>query len=130
MIENLNPQQAWDLQKQNPKAVLIDVRTKMEHLFVGHPPSAIHIPWKESQDWQINSYFVNQVRLVIEDLNTPILLLCRSGHRSLEAAVALENAGYSHLFNIVDGFEGSLDNNNQRGNLNGWRFLGLPWQQS
>jgi rhodanese-related sulfurtransferase len=130
MIENLNPQQAWDLQQQNPMAVLVDVRTKMEHLFVGHPPLAIHIPWKEAPDWQVNSNFVAQVRQVISNPNTPILLLCRSGQRSLEAAVVLENAGYSHLINIVDGFEGALDQNKQRGHLNGWRFLGLPWQQS
>ena len=130
MIENLNPQQAWDLQQQNPMVVLIDVRTKMEHLFVGHPPSALHIPWKEAPDWQLNSRFIDSVGQVVSNPNTPILLLCRSGQRSLEAAAALEKAGYSHLINIVDGFEGALDQNKQRGNLNGWRFLGLPWQQS
>jgi rhodanese-related sulfurtransferase len=130
MIENLNPQQAWDLQQQNPMAVLVDVRTKMEYLFVGHPPLAVHIPWKEAPDWQVNSNFVAQVHQVISNPNTPILLLCRSGQRSLEAAVALENAGYSHLINIVDGFEGALDQNKQRGTVNGWRFSGLPWQQS
>jgi len=57
-------------------------------------------------------------------------LLCRSGQRSLDAAKALENAGYQHLINIVDGFEGSLDANKHRGNLGGWRFVGLPWEQS
>ncbi len=130
MIENLNPQQTWDFLQQNPKSVLIDVRTKMEYLFVGHPPQALHIPWKETPDWQVNPHFVAQVRQVVLDPNTPILLLCRSGQRSLDAAVALENVGYSHLINIVDGFEGALDENKQRGHLNGWRFSGLPWQQS
>jgi rhodanese-related sulfurtransferase len=130
MIENLNPQQTWDFLQQNPKFVLVDVRTKMEHLFVGHPPLAIHIPWKEAPDWQLNPNFVAQVQQVITDLNTPILLLCRSGQRSLEAAVALEKVGYTHLINIDEGFEGALDQNKQRGNVNGWRFAGLPWQQS
>lgn len=130
MIENLNPQQAWDFQEQNPHAFLIDVRTQMEYLFVGHPPQAIHIPWKEMPTWLVNSNFVEHTNQVVQDLNVPILLLCRSGQRSLEAAMALENAGYSHLINIADGFEGSLDQNNQRGNLNGWRFAGLPWQQN
>ncbi len=130
MIENLNPQQAWDALQQDKTAVLIDVRTKMEHLFVGHPPQAIHIPWKEAPDWQLNSHFVENVRQVVSNPNVPILLLCRSGQRSLEAAAALEKAGYSRLINIVDGFEGALDDNKQRGHLNGWRFLGLPWQQS
>lgn len=46
MIENLDPQQAWDLLKNNPDAVLVDVRTKIEHSFVGHPPGVVHIPWE------------------------------------------------------------------------------------
>ncbi|MDD2863740.1 MAG: rhodanese-like domain-containing protein [Methylococcales bacterium] len=130
MIENLNPQQTWDFLQQNPNAALIDVRTKMEHLFVGHPPKAIHIPWKEAPDWQLNPNFVAQVRQVVSNPNTPILLLCRSGQRSLEAAAALQASGYTHLINIEEGFEGALDDNKQRGNVNGWRFAGLPWQQS
>ncbi len=130
MIENFTPIQSWEFLQANSHAKLIDVRTKMEYLFVGHPPNAVHIPWKEAPDWQLNVNFVNQVKQIVENPNTPILLLCRSGQRSLEAAVVLENAGYLHLINIVDGFEGALDANRQRGNLNGWRFTKLPWQQS
>ncbi len=130
MIENLNPQQTWDFWQQSSAAVLIDVRTKMEHLFVGHPPKAIHIPWKEAPDWQLNPNFVAQVRQVVLNPNTPILLLCRSGQRSLEAAAVLQASGYTHLINIQEGFEGVLDENKQRGKVNGWRFAGLPWQQS
>jgi rhodanese-related sulfurtransferase len=130
MIENLTPLQCWDLLQQNPAAVLVDVRTKMEHLFVGHPPGAIHIPWKEAPDWQLNSNFVSEISHNIPDRSVPVLLLCRSGQRSLDAAKALEAVGYEHLINIVDGFEGPLDANKQRGKLGGWRFSGLPWQQS
>jgi rhodanese-related sulfurtransferase len=130
MIENLNPQQTWDFLQSHSNAVLIDVRTKMEHLFVGHPPQAIHIPWKEAPDWQLNSNFIAQVRQVVSNPNTPILLLCRSGQRSLEAATLLEQSGYTTLINIAEGFEGVLDENKQRGKVNGWRFSGLPWQQS
>ena len=130
MIENLSPQQAWDLLQENSKAVLIDVRTKIEHAFIGHPLGAIHIAWKEAPDWQINPEFVAEVIQAVPDRASPILLLCRSGQRSLEAAKALENAGYQQLVNIENGFEGALDSNNHRGNLSGWRFCGLPWQQS
>jgi len=38
--------------------------------------------------------------------------------------------GYRLLVNIIDGFEGPLDHHSQRGNLGGWRFQNLPWQQS
>lgn len=130
MIENLNPQQAWDLLQQNTNTVLVDVRTKIEHAFVGHPPGAIHIAWKEAPDWQLNSKFVAEVRKAVPDYNAPVLLLCRSGQRSLDAAKALEEAGFQYLINIVDGFEGPLDQHNHRGNLGGWRFNGLPWAQT
>ncbi|WP_394751964.1 rhodanese-like domain-containing protein [Crenothrix sp.] len=130
MIENLTPQQCWDVLQQNPAAVMVDVRSKMEHLFVGHPPGAIHIPWKEAPDWQLNSNFVAEISHNIPDHSAPILLLCRSGQRSLDAAKALEAVGYQRLINIVDGFEGPLDANKHRGNLGGWRFCSLPWQQS
>jgi len=130
MIENLTPQQCWDLLQEQPTAVLVDVRTKMEHLFVGCPPGAVHIPWKESPDWQVNPNFVSEISDNIPDYNAPILLLCRSGQRSLDAAKALEAVGYERLINILDGFEGPLDELKQRGKLGGWRYSGLPWQQS
>jgi len=130
MIEQLSPQQAWELLQQNSKAVLIDVRTKVEYAFVGHPKGAFHIPWKEAPDWQLNPQFIEDVKKTVPDSEAPILLLCRSGHRSQDAAKALEQAGYRHLVNVVDGFEGPLDENNHRGNLGGWRFQGLPWEQS
>jgi len=130
MIENLHPQQAWELLKQNTGAVLVDVRTKIEHSFVGHPPGAIHIPWKEAPDWQLNPHFIAEVKRLVPDKHAPVLLLCRSGQRSLDAAKALEQAGYERLINIDEGFEGPLDSNHHRGNLGGWRFHGLPWQQS
>ena len=130
MIENLNPQQSWDLLQQNNEALMVDVRTKIEHTFVGHPPGAIHIAWKEAPDWQVNSKFVAEVEKRVPDKNAPVLLLCRSGQRSLDAAKTLEEAGFKRLINIVDGFEGPLDQHKHRGNLGGWRFSGLPWEQS
>jgi rhodanese-related sulfurtransferase len=130
MIENLTPQQAWDLLQQDNRAVLIDVRSKIEHAFVGHPIGAIPIPWKEAPDWQLNPQFIAEVIAAVPNRQVPVLLLCRSGQRSLEAAKALENAGYQWLVNIDGGFEGPLDSNKHRGNLGGWRFHGLPWQQT
>jgi rhodanese-related sulfurtransferase len=130
MIENLAPKQCWTFMQEHPDAVMVDVRTKMEHSFIGHPLGAVHVAWKEFPDWQVNPYFVAQVSQVVANKNTPILLLCRSGQRSLEAASLLEQAGYSHLINILEGFEGGLDANKHRGLLGGWRFHGLPWEQS
>jgi rhodanese-related sulfurtransferase len=130
MIKNLSARQSWELMQQQRHAVLIDVRTKFEHSFIGHPPEAVHIAWKELPDWTFNPEFIALVMEAVPNRDTPVLLLCRSGQRSLEAAHALEEVGYTQLFNIEGGFEGSLDNNKHRSNVSGWRFQGLPWQQS
>lgn len=129
MIENLTPQQAWDLLQQNVSTVLVDVRSQMEYAYVGHPVGAVHIPWKEAPAWELNPNFVADVKKLVPNNDAPILLLCRSGQRSLSAAKALEDAGYQRLINIIDGFEGPLDANKHRNNLGGWRFCGLPWEQ-
>ncbi|WP_305909940.1 rhodanese-like domain-containing protein [Methylomarinum sp. Ch1-1] len=130
MIENLNPKQCWRLMQDDPAAVIVDVRTAIEHSFVGHPLGAIPIAWKEFPGMQLNTAFVEQVKQAVPDKQAPVLLLCRSGQRSLDAAKALEAEGYQHLVNIVEGFEGPLDEHKHRGNLGGWRFHGLPWEQS
>ncbi len=130
MIKQLKPKQAWKLLTDNPGAVLIDVRSRVEYTHIGHPIGSVHIPWQEAPDWKVNQQFVNQVSNSFGEKTTPILLLCRSGQRSMAAAKALETAGFTDLANIEEGFEGSLDNHKHRGTLSGWRFDGLPWEQS
>lgn len=58
-----------------------------------------------------------------------ILTLCRSAKRSAGAAETLCLSGYTNVFNIMEGFEGDLDENMQRNHINGWRFRKLPWKQ-
>jgi len=130
MIETLEPEAAWALFQQDEKAVLLDVRAKIEREFVGYPLGSMHVAWKEAPYWQINPGFIESVMQIAPDPLSPILVLCRSGHRSMDAARALEDAGYQRLVNIQHGFEGPLDSNSHRGTLAGWRFSNLPWQQS
>ncbi len=130
MIEHLTPKQVWQRIQDTPTAVMIDVRTSIEHSFVGHPIGAIPIAWKEFPGMTLNPHFVDQVAEAVPNKTTPVFLLCRSGQRSVAAAEALEQAGYEHLINILEGFEGRLDEQKHRGNLDGWRFHGLPWEQS
>jgi rhodanese-related sulfurtransferase len=59
----------------------------------------------------------------------PIYLICRSGKRTVDAAQALEAAGFSNVTNILHGFEGELDAQFHRSKLTGWRHDGLPWEQ-
>lgn len=129
-VKRMNPSEAWNYMSEHPDGVLLDVRTKIEFSFVGHPVNATHVAWKEAPAWSVNPNFVDEVRTRVPDVNTPVLLLCRSGQRSMEAALALENAGYTDLTNVEEGFEGPLDERKHRGNLGGWRFHNLPWEQS
>lgn len=130
-MQQLDPSAAYALLQQNPEAVLVDCRTEIEHMYVGHPLGAEHVAWQEAPDWEIDPEFVDKVkRLVKRDLRRPVLLICRSGHRSLYAGEALVAAGFTDVINVLEGFEGPLDENFHRGTLGGWRFRGLPWQQS
>jgi len=128
---HLDPLAAHALLQENPQAVLVDCRTEIEHMYVGHPAGAEHVAWQEGPDWDVDPEFVDKVKhLVRNDLNRPVLIICRSGQRSIHAGDALETAGFSHVINVLEGFEGPLDENYHRGTLGGWRFRGLPWFQS
>jgi len=134
MIEQLTPLQAWEVLQNEPDAVLVDVRSQMEFSYVGHPVGAVLVPWQEPPDWRVLPDFVERLRRALPAAQTPpeqrpLLLLCRSGHRSQEAAQALAAAGFVRLANVVEGFEGDRDAEGRRGTLGGWRFHGLPWEQ-
>ena len=47
----------------------------------------------------------------------------------MQAADAAAKAGFTQVFNVLEGFEGDLDARQRRGGQNGWRFQGLPWLQ-
>lgn len=130
-MQHLDPQAAYDFLQQEPRAVLLDCRTEIEHMYVGHPAGAEHVAWQEGPDWAVDPEFADKVkRLVCGDLTRPVVLICRSGHRSVVAGEALEAAGFSRVINVLEGFEGPLDANYHRGTLGGWRLRGLPWYQT
>lgn len=136
-LGHLTPNEAWKLVQENPRAILVDIRSTMEFLFVGHPTGAIHIPWIDEPDWTVNPDFVRRIRELmlggaIEDSSSgsaPIVLICRSGKRSVEAGQHLLQAGLGRVFNVLEGFEGELDEHHHRSSLGGWRHAGLPWEQ-
>ena len=128
-MKHLKPREAFDFLAQNAQAVLVDCRSEMEYLFVGHPQGAHHAAWNDGPDWDINPHFVGQVKKVAS-MNRPVVLICRSGQRSVAAGVALEQAGFSDVYNVLEGFEGPLDDAHHRGTVGGWRKEGLPWEQT
>jgi rhodanese-related sulfurtransferase len=136
-VKELDPQQAWQILQENPRAVLIDVRSTMEYLFVGHPRGAIHIPWIDEPEWKVNPNFAVKVREVLlggaichgDEGCAPVILICRSGKRSLEAGKVLLREGMQEVYHVTEGFEGDLDEDHHRSTLGGWRFRGFPWEQ-
>ena len=129
-IKSLPADAAHAALQANAQALLIDVRDPVEFSFVGHPVGAVNIPWKFAPDMRPNPDFLAKVREVAADPASPLFLLCRSGQRSLAAAKALAEAGYIDLTNIEEGFEGPMDADKHRSTVAGWRFVGLPWEQS
>lgn len=135
--ESLSAKKAHAHVQENPRALLIDVRSSMEFLFVGHPVGAVHIPWIDEPDWDINPEFVTDIRkLLLGGAScdegqgcAPVILICRSGKRSLQAGKLLLEAGMTDIYNVDEGFEGELNDHHQRSTINGWRFRGLPWEQ-
>ncbi|MGC4934676.1 rhodanese-like domain-containing protein [Gordonia sp. DT30] len=132
---DLTPQEAWDKLEQNPKAKLVDCRTRAEWSFVGVPDLEIvgkrplFVEWTTFPDGRPNEGFVAQLRDGGIADDDEVIFLCRSGHRSIGAAEAATAAGVSKAYNILDGFEGALDEYDHRG-FKGWRALDLPWRQS
>jgi rhodanese-related sulfurtransferase len=128
-LGHLTSPEAWDFLKEHPDARLIDIRSSMEFLFIGHPKGCMHIGWMEEPDWDINPNFVEEIKAAQGNDEIPIVMICRSGNRSQKAGEQLLEAGLVNIYHISDGFEGDRDDNNHRGTLNGWRFHGLPWEQ-
>ena len=63
--KTLSPKAGYDLLKKDPRAVLVDIRSTMEYLFVGHPSGSIHVAWMDEPDWTINPHFVTDIRKVL-----------------------------------------------------------------
>jgi rhodanese-related sulfurtransferase len=121
------PADAWAL-VQGGTAVLVDVRSAEERKFVGHVPGAAHVAWASGTSLTRNPRFVRELEAKVRK-DEPVLLLCRSGKRSALAAEAAMKAGFANVFNVLEGFEGELNDAQQRGTGDGWRFRGLPWVQ-
>ena len=134
---DITPLQAWKLLSDNPRAVLVDVRTEAEWRFVGVPDlsslgrEVVYIEWNTT-DGARNETFADELKERVPpaaaDEERPVVFLCRSGNRSIGAAELATAAGISPAYNVLEGFEGHLDANGHRGET-GWRAVGLPWKQ-
>jgi len=121
------PHEAWALAAAGV-ATLIDVRTTEEYKYVGHVPGTSLVQWQFGAALTKNPRFARELagKASKDDV---ILLICRSGKRSAAAAEAATRAGFLRVFNVLEGFEGEITADGQRGVTGGWRYHGLPWVQ-
>jgi rhodanese-related sulfurtransferase len=135
-MKHFQPREAWDwlqAQADSPPErapLFVDVRMEIESLYVGRPPGVVHVAWYDYPDLTPDpARFARQVEAEAGSKARPVLLICRSGKRTLDAGKALEAAGFQQVAHVVHGFEGELDATFHRSTVNGWRFEGLPWEQ-
>ncbi|UCG59630.1 MAG: hypothetical protein JSU70_08950 [Phycisphaerales bacterium] len=97
---DVTPQQAKDMIDTNDQLIVVDVRELFEYCdSVGHIPGALNYPWSSG---------VLQVRHEELPREAPILLVCRSGNRSNQAATFLDSRGYSRIFDMLGGMRAWL----------------------
>jgi rhodanese-related sulfurtransferase len=129
-MKNLLPKEAWALVQQQPDVLFVDVRMEIESLYVGRPPGVQNIPWYEYPDLTPDpAQFAKAVEREAGNKDRTVVLICRSGKRTVDAGKVLEGAGFTDVVNVVHGFEGELDEGFRRSTINGWRHDGLPWEQ-
>ncbi|WP_144671724.1 rhodanese-like domain-containing protein [Arthrobacter sp. U41] len=128
---DLSPHEAWA--KLEDGAILVDVRTEGEWAHIGIPetPAAgstrnepLFIQWNLAGGVP-NARFIEQLKQQAPaGEGTELVFLCRSGARSIAAAIAATDAGFTS-YNVLEGFEGEPDRHGGR-TVNGWKNRGLP----
>lgn len=83
--------QAQDILNTEKDAVLLDVRDEMEY-YMGHADGAALFP--------VDEITAETAAQRLPDKNAPILIYCKTGARSAEAAEALEGIGYTRVYDI------------------------------
>jgi rhodanese-related sulfurtransferase len=134
--------EAYEMWKADPDGVhVVDVRTPEEYIFVGHAPMARNVPllfikyqWDAEKDEPAitpSSDFGTTMKSLFSADDT-LLMMCRSGGRSAISVNALVQAGFTKVYNVIDGFEGDVvaeDGSLYIGKRlkNGWKNSGSPW---
>lgn len=132
---DVTPEEAWKILSEEPRAVLVDVRTAPEWSYVGVPDlgalskDLVTVAWQSFPSMEVNPNFAAELRARGVENDQALLFLCRSGARSKSAARAMTALGYAECYNLLDGFEGPHDEQKRRGTIAGWKVVGLPWMQ-
>ena len=124
MIKQIPSNKIQDFIKENPKSVLLDVRTKEEWYQIGKPDGdkigiKTYFLSSQFQGRIINENFTKEFENLNIDKSYEVLVMCGSGNRSQRAAELLIEKGFK-CSNISDGFRGD------GGEKIGWKNNQLP----
>lgn len=124
----LTPTEANQVWQLAPGSKLVDIRTRPELEFVGQIPGTVNLEYELWPSGKVNNRFMMQLRRLVSP-EALVMFICRSARRSDEVARMAAKNGYNNCYNVLEGFEGVKDANNQRGHIGGWKLAGLPWSQ-
>ena len=125
MIKQLVSKDVEDYIKNNPKSVLLDVRTEEEWNVDGKPDGEkiglkTHFVTIQFADKSFNQNFIEDFKKLNIQKDNEILTMCMGGVRSQAAAELLTKENYKCV-NISDGFLGNPENK-------GWKNSALPYK--
>lgn len=131
---DITPQQAWDVLRDVPEAVLVDVRTDGEWQTIGVPDTSsldktvVFAQWVHANG-RPNPAFLEEIKNGLGENTGPVVFLCRSGQRSIGAARLATSAGLAPSYNVLEGFEGPAGPGGVRDH-SGWKVRELPWKEA
>ena len=120
MIKQITCKEIKDHLKNNPKSVLLDVRTQEELDHIGKPDGdkiGLKTYFLEIRRDDLFD-FVQEFKNLNISQDKEVLVICASGERSQITAELLSRENYKSI-NISDGFMGSQEGD-------GWKNSGLP----
>jgi len=125
-VFNIPSEKVKNFLETNPNSIILDVRTEEEWNGVGKPDAeslnskTFFISLLLGPDRQKNENFIKDFLQKKISKKDNILVICRSGVRSMAAAKLLQQEGFKNLVNISDGFEGNPATGE------GWKKSNLP----
>jgi len=146
----MTAKQAYEYTDANMDTTMfVDIRTPSELNYLGAATVMdAHVPWvfMDTTGWNDkkhrynraeNKNFVSDVGKALKkkgmSKSDTIILMCRSGKRSVKATNLLADNGYTKVYTVVDGYEGGKmkeGKNKGKRMKNGWKNSGLPWTYS
>jgi glyoxylase-like metal-dependent hydrolase (beta-lactamase superfamily II)/rhodanese-related sulfurtransferase len=107
-IRTVTAQELHTMKNDSPNLFLLDVREPYELVMYGAIEGVLNVPIKSLKE---------QLDVLPADKEAPIVCVCQTGRRSLEAAHFLQQQGYGDVINLLGG-------------TSGWRDMGFPVARS